>query len=247
MKNLTKKFLGMFLSILLIFPATAMAIPFPDKIPDEGKIVGITEDGKDWIVQVDKIHPKGQKDNNAKSPSCYKLLGPKWSVTPVNYVINPSNPYGLDENTFVIPSIVSSAETWDAATSTELFNNAYSVNYNAVWGNRDFSNNIVFGDYPSDNAIAVTRYWYTLIGRQMLEFDVIFNTRFTFGDGATNPSVFDLQGIATHEIGHGAGLNDIYSTTCGYVTMYGYSWPGDDEKRTIELPDIAGIQKMYGS
>ena len=56
----------------------------------------------------------------------------------------------------------------------------------------------------------------------------------------------DLQNIATHELGHSAGLNDIYSSTCSEVTMYGYSSYGETKKRTLEQPDITGLQKIYG-
>jgi len=56
----------------------------------------------------------------------------------------------------------------------------------------------------------------------------------------------DLQNIATHELGHAVGLNDIYSGSCSYVTMYGYSTEGDIGKRTLEQPDITGLQTMYG-
>ena len=56
----------------------------------------------------------------------------------------------------------------------------------------------------------------------------------------------DLQNIATHELGHGVGLADIYDTTCSAVTMYGYSNNGDIQKRTLEVPDIRGLQTLYG-
>ena len=56
----------------------------------------------------------------------------------------------------------------------------------------------------------------------------------------------DLQNIATHEIGYGVGLDDVYETACSEVTMYGYSENGETKKRTLDEPDIEGIQKLYG-
>ena len=56
----------------------------------------------------------------------------------------------------------------------------------------------------------------------------------------------DLQNIAVHELGHSFGLADIYSSSCAEVTMYGYSTEGETKKRTLEQPDITGIQKLYG-
>ncbi|PJA83788.1 MAG: peptidase M10A and M12B matrixin and adamalysin, partial [Candidatus Nealsonbacteria bacterium CG_4_9_14_3_um_filter_37_29] len=56
----------------------------------------------------------------------------------------------------------------------------------------------------------------------------------------------DLQNIATHELGHGVGLGDVYETACSEVTMYGYSNYGETQKRTLEAPDITGLQTLYG-
>ena len=55
----------------------------------------------------------------------------------------------------------------------------------------------------------------------------------------------DLQNIATHELGHAVGLDDIYTSTCSEVTMYGYSTYMETKKRTLEQPDIKGISGIY--
>ena len=172
----------------------------------------------------------------------------KWISLPVSYVINPTNPQGLS-GSFITSTISSSAETWDAATSAELLNNAYSVDYTAQYGVQNFQNAIAFGDYPDNGVIAVTSVWFTRVGKRIVEFDQLYNTRFAWGDAtATNiTSVMDLQNIVTHELGHAVGLDDIYSTTCSAVTMYGYSDYGETSKRSLEQPDITGLQKMYGA
>ena len=182
--------------------------------------------------------------------TCYKLLGVKWSSLPVSYVINPTNPQDLSES-FVTTAIYTSAETWDAATSKELFNNVYTINPSATWDDGitnpvDLKNEYVFGYYPDSKVIAVTVIWYTRYGRQIVDYDVLFNTQFTWGDATINPTVMDLQNIATHETGHGVGLADIYSSSCSAVTMYGYSIYGETSKRSLEQPDIIGLQRMYG-
>jgi len=184
-----------------------------------------------------------------KTPSCYKFLTPtkvKWPTT-VNYVINPTNPQNLPES-FVTSAVSISSETWDAATSKELINDSYTINYTATYGVQDYKNAISFGDYPTEGVIAVTTVWYNPATKAIVEFDIMFDTDWTWGD-ATNPetpSAMDLQNIATHELGHGVGLADIYDTTCSAVTMYGYSNNGDIQKRTLEVPDIRGLQTLYG-
>ena len=250
MKN---KFLIALVSLVIISVVSAgMIIPVNDnarenaKAPENSPVISETETG-DWeLERVDFIHyVKPSSPSTTKTPSCYKLLGVKWKSLPVSYVINPTNPQGLNES-FVTSVVSTSAETWDTTTTSELFNDTYGVNYTATYGVQNFVNAIDFGDYPDDRVIAVTSIWYTPIGRQIVEFDIRFNTRFIWGDANLNASKMDLQNIATHELGHGAGLGDIYSTTCTEVTMYGYSTEGETKKRTLEMPDITGIQRLYG-
>jgi len=178
--------------------------------------------------------------------TCYKLMGVKWSILPVKYVINPTNPQGLTKE-FVTSAISTSAETWDAATSKELFANSYFVSYTTQYGVQDYQNAITFGDYPTANVIAVTTVWYTRYGKQIIEFDQLYNTRFTWGDATNGPTVMDLQNIATHELGHAVGLDDIYTKSCTVVTMFGYSNNGEIIKRTLEPADVTGLRSIYGS
>ncbi|MDP3026667.1 MAG: matrixin family metalloprotease [Nanoarchaeota archaeon] len=205
---------------------------------------------KENIEKITFIHYKDGKvkaiDHNAKpgTNTCYKLMGVKWNTLSVNYVINPANDDGLSKE-FVTSTISTSAETWDDAISKELFNNNYEIDYSAQYGVQNYRNAIVFGDYPSDNVIAVTSVWYNRFTKKIVEFDMLFNTRFTWGvDGSSDK--MDLQNIATHELGHSVGLADIYTSACSAVTMYGYSNYGDISKRTLELADVTGLRTLYG-
>lgn len=204
----------------------------------------ISENG--GLEKVDFIHYA--KPTNpakpAKTVTCYKLMGVKWNTLPVNYIINPTNHQELSES-FVIGAISTSAETWDSATSQELFNNAYEVDYSASYGVQNFQNAIDFGDYPNDGVIAVTSVWYTRVGKQIVEFDMRFNTRFNWGDAENNPALMDLQNIATHELGHAVGMGDLYNS-CIEETMYGYGSLGETKKRDLGTGDISGIRALYG-
>lgn len=239
------------------------------KAPEKSPMITETEAGEWGLERVDFIHyarppcnndgtcdpgeNKGCADcKNGKGGgdsgggvSCYDLLGVKWKSLPVDYVINPTGS-GLSAE-FVTTAISTAAETWDAATPSELFNDTYTVNYTAQYGVQNYENTIAFGDYPESDVIGVTSIWYTRRGRRIVEFDILFDTDFTWGDATVNLTVMDLQNIAVHELGHGAGLDDIYTSSCAEVTMYGYSTEGETEKRTLEPADIAGIQKLYGA
>lgn len=251
MKKLKLNFL-VILVLLFAFSSAAgatMIIPAApqakenSRAPEKSPVIS-----DDWeLDRVDFIHyAKPASPGKApKTESCYKLMGVKWGSLPVNYVINPTNTDGLSES-FVTGAVSASTETWDAVTSKELMNDNYTIDPLAQYGVQNYQNAVVFGDYPNNNVIAITSVWYTPRGRQIVEFDILFNTRFDWGDASINPAVMDLQNIATHELGHAVGLNDIYSTTCAEVTMYGYSDYGEIDKRTLEQSDITGLQKMYG-
>jgi hypothetical protein len=203
--------------------------------------------GDNWdLERVDFIHyAKPSSPSKPGTSTCYKLMGVKWSTLPVSYVINPSNPQGMAAES-IVGAISASANTWDSATSKELFNDAYAIDYSAQYGVQDYVNAIAFGEYPDGNVIAVTSVWYTRVGKRIVEFDMLFNTGFVWGDATMDPGVMDLENIATHELGHSVGLSDIYTSSCSTVTMYGYSGNGDVQKRTLEQPDITGLQSMYG-
>ena len=180
----------------------------------------------------------------------YKTFA-KWSVTPVKYTINPvgSRMSGNEVNIVTL-----AAGEWDegdvsnwGGVTRNLFNYAGSSNKDyADFSARDGENTIAWGNYPQSGVIAVTFIWYTRT-RQILEFDMLFDTDWTWGNVETSGNgVMDLQNIATHELGHAVGLSDLYKPTATLETMYGYSDYGDTIKRSLYFGDIAGIKSLYG-
>ena len=75
---------------------------------------------------------------------------------------------------------------------------------------------------------------------------IVYNADFPFDDGPGQPDAgtLDLQGVATHEIGHTLGLG--HTSVGGGQTM----WPSISgtgvAARSIEFDDIAGLQAIYG-
>jgi len=260
----TKLFIGLAVILLVISIVSAsMLLPVNEKAKENGKapdnslVIDETEAGE-WDLKVNGLeriefihYKKGfvkPEGAGAKIPSCYKFLSatkPRWKTLPVNYVINPSNPQNLDEG-FVTSAISTSAETWDAATSKELMNDVYVVDYSASYGIQNYKNTLAFGNYPTEGVIAVTSIWWNPATKAIVEFDILFDTDFTWGDATIDATKMDLQNIAVHELGHGVGLGDIYDTVCSDVTMYGYSTEGETKKRSLEQADIKGLQTLYG-
>ncbi|VVB54782.1 Matrixin [uncultured archaeon] len=242
--------LAVALFCLSVAASASMIIPANDNAKENsrGPAHSPVIDDQWSLERVDFIHyaKPPQQGGGPKTDVCYKLMGVKWTSLPATYIINPTNPQGLMP-AFVTSAVSAGAETWDAATSTELFNNAYSIDSSVQYGVQDYKNAIAFGDYPDGNVIAITSVWFTRKGSKIVEFDMLFNTKYVWGDSAVNPSVMDLENIATHELGHSIGLSDIYSTSCSTVTMYGYSNYGETQKRSLEQADVTGLQKMYGA
>jgi hypothetical protein len=208
---------------------------------------------KEPLEKIEFIHwkkdfAKPEAAKAPKPPTCYKFLTPtkvRWQTLPVNYVINPTNPQGLG-STFITSAVSTSAETWDANTSKELMD-GYTIDDTVTYGVQDYKNTISFGNYSTEGVIAVTTVWYNPATRAIVEFDIMFDTDWTWGNATVDNKTMDLQNIATHELGHAIGLADVYDSACSEVTMYGYSDYGETKKRTLEIPDITGLQTLYGA
>ncbi len=258
-----KKYIIMLLVLLILTTGTAIAISDHNDDNDDGipkddswatkqspiittdKDSGISK--AEFILRdtdIKRVKSGPVTKSFGSSGTCWATFATWNSNTPVKYVINPKNSQGLNQS-FITSTIYNSAETWDAATTRELFNDTYKVDKYARYGKYDGKNSIVFGHYPYPGVIAVTSIWYYTYTGQIVETDILFNTAFRWGDADVSPSVMDLQNIATHELGHVTGMDDIYDGTCTDVTMYGYGSTGEIKKRTLEIPDITGLLTLY--
>jgi hypothetical protein len=141
-------------------------------------------------------------------------------------------------------AVAYAADEWDDHTNAGLIAGISEVSIGSTSVDFDGINAVFFADLDT-NVIAMASFWYSRATREILECDVCFSTDFNWGtDGAA--AVMDVQNIATHELGHFFNLADIYDTTKDDLTMYGISWEGDTEKRSLAAGDIAGIQKVFG-
>ncbi len=248
-----KKYANIYVLLVLFVLTidTALSVPNNDNSQaDEHNPVITIEDPVRGIVKAEFIHYEKDHQKNAETNSIVPGSGTCWGTfatwnnsIPVSYVINPTNPQGLS-SAFVTSAIYTSVETWDASTSKELFNDIYTINSRARYGRLDGKNSIVFGS-ASPRTIAVTSTWYYPDTGQIVEFDTKFNTRYTWGNAESDSRVMDLQNIATHEFGHGVGMDDIYDASCIDVTMYGYGDFGETYKRTLDPLDIEGLLSLY--
>ena len=189
------------------------------------------------------------KGGGTDTSSCYIFLskGAKWKTTEP-YQINPANSQGISESDIVNAASLADLQ-WDNQVTFDIYGTGtvdYSAGYNS--GSLDGANTISFGSVSSPGAIAVTNVWGYFSGplptRELVEWDMLLDqTDFSWGIG--DATKMDLQNIVTHEIGHSAGMGDLYDGKCNAQTMYGYSTEGETSKRDLDAGDIKGIKTLY--
>ncbi len=176
--------------------------------------------------------------------TCYDFLakGAKWKTTEPYVVASDIN----------AEATAGDLENWDSQVPFEIFGNQdiTSIVDEADTISPDQKNEIMFGDISNPGAIAVAIVWGIFSGppsvRELVEYDVVFdNVDYIWGDATIDPSLMDFENIATHELGHAAGMADLYTSQCLEQTMYGYAVSGETKKRTLEAGDIKGVQELY--
>lgn len=198
--------------------------------------------------------PEDCDGGNGEEPdtsSCYGFLskGAKWkTVEP--YIVESANTRGLD-GTFVRDNLALDISKWEDAASGKdiLGNEAFGVVDGADLESPDNKNEVYFADIDMPGAIGVTIIWGIFGGpppfRELVEWDQIYDD-IDFDWSATGEAdKMDFGSIATHELGHSVGLDDLYTTDCSEATMYGYASYGETKKRTLEAGDIKGVQELY--
>lgn len=181
----------------------------------------------------------GKKDGGGNK--CYAFLakGAKWKET---------EPYitgiGVD-----LTLIETSLDAWDSKVSFDIFGIGTSgTTDGADTISPDGKNEVEFVNLGPTNTIAYTVVWGIFSGppggRELVEWDAVFNLDYAWSSSG-EAGKMDYQNIATHEFGHAVGLGHP-DDSCTEETMYRYADYGETKKRTLEQPDIDGIQRMYG-
>ncbi|MFC2009848.1 matrixin family metalloprotease [Chloroflexota bacterium] len=212
--------------------------------PELEKVVFIHYDKgakPDHPIKPDKPGKPGGDENPEDQYKLSKLiLGDTMA-----YYINPSAISGA------VGAINTSFDIWDSVTQQDIF--AYGGPTNKSGANQDYQNTVSWAPLSDQNIIAQATMWYVpgKPPRAIIEYDIVFNSLLPWGidpdgEGPEMISAYDIQNIATHEVGHPVGLADIYEDQCNVLTMYGYSGLGETQKRSLESGDIKGAQSLYG-
>jgi len=189
--------------------------------------------------------------NGGPTSTCYGFLanGAKWkTVEP--YIVNPANNSGLGSS-FIADNLALDIGKWETATGVDVLGNGSvtSSTLEADVASTDGNNEVYFGSIGNEGAIAVTIVWGIFRGppqfRELVEWDQVYDqVDFNWSDSG-DANKMDFENIATHELGHSFGLDDLYNSECSEQTMFGLASDGETKKRTLESGDIAGVQALY--
>lgn len=154
----------------------------------------------------------------------YSYAGIKWGSTSVGVDVSDAS----WPSSWISP-LASGMSAWNGASSPFAFLSSAS-------GHKFTSSNMGIG------ALAVTTTTYT--GSTIIDSDTNFNTYYSWSTSG-NACCYDVQNVATHELGHWLSLNDLYGSGDTEKTMYYSASAGETKKRTLASDDINGINYIY--
>ena len=210
--------------------------------PDNGKT---NSNGADIAKIVFVDHKKPKSINGPAGDVCgdgtakYATLsgGIKWKSFPVTYSIDASSS-GID-STKATNAVKAAFSTIDEDHPGGNFFSSVPSNakINVKWSNIDGTGSI----------LAQTTTYYNTASKSITKADIVFDSGDKWivnsNSGCNGGgSLFDVQDIATHEIGHAIGLGHV---TDNLLTMYKYASPGETLKSTLGIGDQRGIDRLY--
>ena len=207
--------------------------------------------------------PGGKPDGKEKDEGYYTYLakGAKWKTTE-NFQFNSYNASEDDgvNTPLVEGAILDGMIEWEAPgeldLTLEIFGELQDAENLGELNLEELQNQntISFRNFGDQNIIAQAIVWGYFGGpppqREIIEAHIELNDEFVWGvienpdDPGQDPPM-DLQNILTHELGHCAGMGDLYLTDAIEETMYGYSAEGETNKRDLYKGDMAGISGLY--
>jgi len=218
-----------------------------------GKPTGCNYDGKcqGW-EDADCDDCTGGGSEEPDTSDCYEYMAKraKWKVIE-DYIVETTNTRGLSDE-FVRVNFALDIDKWEIAAGMDILGDELTGTVDgADLVKPDDKNEVYFADVADAGAIAVTIVWGIFGGpppfRELVEWDQVYDdVDFDWSEDATGSDTeMDFENIATHELGHSVGLDDLYKAECSEQTMYGWADYGDINKRDLEDGDITGVYNLY--
>lgn len=169
----------------------------------------------------------------------YTLTGYKWNVTPVLMFANPNTP---DASASAVEAALNvGMNAWKGYTTFQFSYGGRVTDTSAVVDGR---NVIFFRNASKDTALATTYNWSS--GGYRIDSDIVFwdaTYRFFTGTSGCSNGAY-IEDVATHELGHTAGLSHSSVTD---ATMYYKSTYCTQTLRTLSSDDISGLKALYST
>ena len=210
-------------------------------------------------------HDKGKPDKEPPHPPSdghpdrehFELIGGRWG-NPDDGVVNPSLTFIVDLRGFPDDSgvaIQAAFNAWELVTDGVLVSSLLFEDVTVAFGdniNTDSMRNMGGGGVLAATYITWddTNGNYDIdAGEEFLEMDVIHNSTVKWGIAKSSPRGrwWDVQNVATHEVGHVFGLGHPDRDDEDKVqTMYASAPPKETSKQTLESNgDIPGIKSTF--
>ena len=164
--------------------------------------------------------------------------GIKWKSFPIPYTVDASSS-GIDSTAAkaAVKAAFNTIEDEEHPAGDFFVLTNSNPKITVRWENIDGTGSI----------LAQTTTYYNTASKTIVKADIVFdsgdkwsvNSNFGCGGGGSS---FDVQNVATHELGHAIGLGHV---TDNLLTMYKYASPGETLKSSLGRGDQRGIDRLY--
>jgi len=184
----------------------------------------------------------------------------RWASTPVRWFASNRGAPGVSASDFQ-SAAARAFSTWQAVPTASLSFQFVGFTSASAFDD-DGTPTLGFENRPDlERVLGATGFVLDIVTGEIVESDIFFNSAFTWSVAASgNPTAFDVQSVATHEIGHflGLGHSALGETEpradggrrvlASGAVMFPISFGrGNTADRELQPDDIAGISELYPS
>lgn len=204
-----------------------------------------TDESVDFAPTLEKADPTTDP-TTCGSSSAYSKKNYKWKSFPILYSISTENLTAGASLTSARTAVVNAFNVWDNEERPvgNLFleaKNGATPSLTVRWGKIDGKNKV----------LALTENTFNIKTKIIISSRITFDSAepwkvFPSFDCKSQGSAFDIESVATHEVGHVIGLlHPPNNSKNQSLTMYTATAPGETLKRTLDKGDKAGVRKIY--